>query len=136
MEARSFDSVAFGEELPEFRPDVSLARVQRFAAAVGMVNARFTDHEGARRQGLPGAIVPGIMSQALLASLVHLWAPGAQIRSIDTVFRAPVLVDSKPLCGGVVTHLDPPQRSVEIDLTITNESGETRVLGTAVVRLA
>jgi acyl dehydratase len=99
-------------------------------------NARFTDHEGARRQGLPGAIVPGIMSQALLASLVHLWAPGAQIRTIDTVFRAPVLVDSSPLCRGVVTHLDPPQRSVELDLTITNESGETRVLGTAVVRLA
>ncbi len=133
---RPFDSVQFGEELPEFRPDVSLARVQRFAEAVGMKgNARFTDHEGARRQGLPGAIVPGIMSQALLASLVHLWAPGAQIRSIDTVFRAPVLVDSKPLCRGVVTHLDAPQRSVELDLTITNEAGETRVLGTAVVRL-
>lgn len=133
---RSFDSVKFGEELPEFRADVSLARVQLFAAAVGMKgNARFTDHEGARRQGLPGAIVPGIMSQALLASLIHLWAPGAQIRTIDTVFRAPVLVDSKPLCRGVVTHLDPPQRSVELDLTITNEAGETRVLGTAVVRL-
>lgn len=137
MPPRTFESVVFGEELPELRADVSLGRVQRFATAVGMAgNPRFTEHEGARRQGLPGAIVPGIMSQALLASLIHVWAPGAQIRTIDTVFRAPVLVDSKPVCRGVVTHLDAPQRSVEIDLTIVNEAGETRVLGTAVVRLA
>jgi acyl dehydratase len=134
--ARVFESIEFGEDLPELHPDVSLARVQRFSAAVGMAgNPRFTDHEAARRQGLPSAIVPGILSQALLASLVHRWAPGAQIRSIDTVFRAPVLVDSKPVCRGVVTHLDAPQRSVEVDLTILNEAGETRVLGTAVVRL-
>jgi acyl dehydratase len=137
MSARAFESVEFGEDLPELVPDVSLARVQRFSAAVGMAgNPRFTDHESARRQGLPGAIVPGILSQALLAALIHRWAPGAQIRTIDTVFRAPVLVDSQPVCRGVVTHLDAPQRSVEIDLTIVNEIGETRVLGTAVVRLA
>jgi hypothetical protein len=35
-----------------------------------------------------------------------------------------------------VTHVDEAERTVEIDLTLANEVGETRVLGTALVALA
>lgn len=131
-----FEDVEIGDELPELNPDVGMENVRRFARATGMTTARFTDHEGARKQGLPGAIVPGIMSQALLAALIHRWAPGSTVRRIDTVFRAPIVVDSKPTCRGVVTDLDPDDETVEIDLTVINEAGETRVLGTATVRLS
>ena len=96
---------------------------------------RFTDHEFARKEGLPGAIVPGIMSQGILVAMIHRWAPGSSVVKIDTVFRAPVLVDSKPECRGVVTDLDEEARHIEVDLTIVNEANETRVLGTATVRL-
>jgi acyl dehydratase len=132
---RRFDDVEFGEELPEFQPDVSLDMVKRFVGVTGMMTARFTDHEGARKQGLPGAIVPGIMSQGILAAMVHRWAPGCHIQKIDTVFRAPILVDSEPVCRGVVTEIDEDNRSVQLDLTIVNEADETRVLGTATVDL-
>ena len=37
--------------------------------------------------------------------------------------------------NGVVTDMNDDEKSVEIDLTLTNEAGETRVLGTATVRL-
>jgi hypothetical protein len=129
---RSGAEVEFGEEFA-FRPDVSMPVVKRFTAAAGMDFHRFTDHEKARADGLPGAIVPGIMSQGILAAAIHGWAPGCTIRKIDTVFRAPVLVDSQPAGRGVVTHVDAEQDSVEIDLVLANEAGETRVLGTAVV---
>ena len=59
----------------------------------------------------------------------------ASAARIDTVFRAPVLVDSSPVCRGVVTDTDAGARSVHIDLVIENEEGETRVMGTATVRL-
>ena len=49
--------------------------------------------------------------------------------------RAPVVVDSEPVCRGVVTDTDAETSSIEIDLTIENEAGETRVLGTALVEL-
>jgi len=130
--SRAFSDVEFGEEFG-FEPDVSLPTVTEFARTVGMHTARFTDHEGAKKQGLPGAIVPGIMSQALLASLIHRFAPGCRIKTIDTVFRAPVLVDTRPLAKAVVTDLDEVEQMAELDLTITNEAGETRVLGTATV---
>jgi acyl dehydratase len=131
----AFDDVEFGDELPVFRPDVGLPAVCRFCDVIGQRNPRFTDHAGARKQGLPGAIVPGIMSQALLGTLIHRWGEAARIVTIDTVFRAPVLVDTQPECRGVVTHIDADVRQVELDLTIVDERGQTRVLGTARVQL-
>ena len=131
----NFDDVELGQDLPELKPDVSMARVRQFTRASGMAAARFTDHERARKEGLPGAIVPGIMSQGILAGLIHRWAPGSKILKIDTVFRATVLVDSDPTCKSVVTEVNKEDRTVEVDLTILNEQGETRVMGTATVQL-
>ena len=127
-------SLEFGEEFA-FRPDVSMATVRRFAKAAQMDFHRFTDHERARKDGLPGAIVPGVMSQGLLAAAVHRFAPGCRLRKIDPVFRAPVVVDSAPVGRGVVTHVDDGAGTAEIDLTLENEAGETRVLGTATIAL-
>jgi acyl dehydratase len=133
---RRFDDVEFGEELPPLVPDFSLENVRKFGRAAEMVAPRFSDHEGARKEGLPGAIVPGVMSQAVLVAMIHRWAENAELEKIDTVFRAPVLVDHAHRISGVVTNLEPETRVAEIDLTVVNEAGETRVLGTARVRLA
>ena len=135
MSGRTYEEVEFGEELPAFQPDVSLANVRRFTGAAGMTFPRFHDHEAARKEGLPGAIVPGIMSQGILTALIHRWAPGARVLRIDTVFRSPILVDSKPLAKGVITDKNDAERVVEVDLTIQNEAGESPVVGTATVAL-
>jgi acyl dehydratase len=135
MSGRSYAEVEFGEELPVHEPDVSLANVRRFTHAAGMTFPRFHDHEAARKEGLPGAIVPGIMSQGILAALIHRWAPGARIVRIDTVFRSPVLVDSRPRATGVVTDKNDAERTIEIDLTMQNEAHESPVVGTATVAL-
>jgi acyl dehydratase len=127
--------VEFGAELPEVTPDTSLTNVRRFGRAAGWNAPRFTDHEAARREGLPGALVPGIMSQGFLAAMIHRWAPDAVIENVDTVFRAPVVVDETYHIRGVVTDVDEENGKVEIDLTVVNDAGETRVFGTARVRL-
>ena len=80
----TFEDVEFGGELPAFDPDTTMANVRRFAAATGMMGGRFTDHERARKEGLPGAVVPGVMSQGVLAAMIHRWAPGAEIVKIHT----------------------------------------------------
>ena len=127
--------VEFGETLPVFQPDTSLANVKRFGEASGWNGARFTDHEHAKKEGFPGALVPGIMSQGFLAAMIHRWAPSAEIRNVDTIFRAPVIVDVAHQISGVVTDVDEEAGLVEIDLTLVNEAEETRVLGTASVCL-
>ena len=66
-----FSDVDFGDELPEFVPDISMEMVRRFGEVTRMTYWRFTDHEKAREAGLPGAIVPGIMSQGILVGMIH-----------------------------------------------------------------
>ena len=127
--------VEFGVQLPAFSPDTSIDNIRRFGEHVGWGGPRFTDHEAARREGFPGALVPGVMSQGFLGAMIHRWAPAAEIVAIDTVFRAPVLADKPHSIAGVVTDIDEEAGTVEIDITITNEAQETRVFGTATVRL-
>ena len=134
-EERAYANVEFGDEIPDYVPDLSMAAIRRFGDATGMTFWRFTDHEKARAAGLPGAMVQGILSQGILVAMIHEWAPSARVRKIDTIFRSPLIVDSKVVCKGVVTDMDDAARSVEIDLTIVNEAGETPVLGTATVTL-
>ncbi len=133
---RRFEDIEIGDELPESSPDVSMEKVRGFCRAAGNYTGRFTDHDAARKQGLQSAIVPGIMSQALLVAEIHRWAPGGTLRTIDTVFRAQIPVDSQPLLRAVVTDIDPETRTFEVDLTILNEAGETGVIGTARVELS
>lgn len=135
MTVQTVTDVAFGEELPVFDPDTTLDNVIRFTEAAGWRGPRFTDHEAARKEGLPGALVPGIMSQGFLCAMIHRWAPPAKIVEVDTIFRAPVIVDQTYHINGVVTDIDADAGRVEVDLTVTNDKGETRVFGTAKVHL-
>lgn len=130
-----FSDVELGDELPETHPDISVGKVRTFVAAAGMDFQRFTDHEFARSEGLPGAIVPGVMSQGFLAAMIHQWAPGAKIRKLDTVFRSTMVVDTSATCRGAITDTNDETRTVEIDLTVLGADGVTAVIGTAVVVL-
>ena len=135
MSIATLSDVEFGVELPTFEPDTSLETVGTFAELVGWGGARFSDHEAARKEGLAGAMVPGILSQGYLVAMIHQWAPPAEIKKIDTVFRAPVIADEPHAINGVVTDIDDEEGLVEVDITVTNEKGETRVFGTAAVKL-
>lgn len=136
MSVRSIGDVEFGAELPPFEPDTSLAATGAFAGAVGWgLGGRFTDHEKARKEGLPGALVPGIMAMGFLTSMIHRWSAVAEVEHVDTVFRAPLLADEPCAISAVVTDVDTDSGVVELDLSVKNQKDETRVFGTARVRL-
>lgn len=143
MPVERLSDVEFGEELPAFEPDTSLATGSKFAELVGWTDrghgpgggGRFTSHEEAKKEGLPGAIIPGVLSQGYLVAMIHNWAPPAVIKKVDTVFRAPVIADVKHTITGVVTDINEDEGLVEVDLTVVNGKGETRVFGTATVSL-
>ena len=130
------EDVEFGADLPAFVPDTSLTKGGQFAKLIGWDGPRFSDHEGARKEGLPGAMIPGVMSQGFLVAMIHHWAPSANIINIDTVFRAPVMADEAHTISGVVTDIDTDAGTVEIDLTVANTKQETRVFGTAAIGFA
>ena len=136
MTVQTISDVVFGDEITPWQPDTSLEAARSFAQAVGYSGSgRFEDHEKARAQGLPGALVPGIMGMGFLTSMIHRWAPQGKLKHIDTVFRAPVLADHDHTVTAVVTDIDEEKNEVVLDLTIKNAQEETRVFGTATVRL-
>lgn len=130
----SIDDIEFGAEVTNSNVDTSLENVSSFAGAVGWNADRFKDHDRARQEGLPGALVPGIMGIGFLAGMIHAWMPTATIVSIDTVFRAPMLADAPLALVAIVTDINEESRQVELDLTARNQKEETRLFGTAVVR--
>jgi hypothetical protein len=135
MTIQSIHEVEFGAELTPFVPDTSLAATGAVADAVGWGGGRFKNHDQARQEGLPGALVPGIMAMGFLTSMIHRWSPAARVQRIDTVFRAPLLADQPCVLSAVVTDIDADAGLVQLDLTVKNEAGETRVFGTADVLL-
>ena len=135
METKNLQDVEFGEELPAYVPDTTLKRSAEFASIVGWEGARFSDHEKAKKEGLAGAMVPGILNQAYFSAMIHKWAPNATLLSIDTIFRAPVIADQAYSMQATVTDIDENDGIIEIDLIMSNEKKETRVLGTARISL-
>ena len=134
-EVKSIEDVVFGEELPVNLPDTSLKKSAEFASLVGWEGARFSNHEKAKEEGLAGAMMPGILNQAYFSAMIHRWAPNSTLLSIDTIFRAPVIADQEYSMQATVTDIDEDQRIIEIDLIMSNQKKETRVLGTARISL-
>lgn len=134
MNIRTIRDIEFGMELGPFAPDTALGNASAVANAVGWLNApRFTSHEGGRKEGLPGALVPGILGMGFLCALIHREIPAARIRKVDCVFRAVLIADQPCTVSAVVTDIDEDAATAELDLLIRNDAGETRIVGTATI---
>jgi acyl dehydratase len=133
---KTFDDLNIGDPLGPVHVIVTREQVRKYATASGFLAPRFTDDEGARKEGLPGIILPGNMSLGLLTRLVTDWlgASGAQLTRIGTTYRQPVQPDRTLTLQGFVTHMQAADRTVELDVWVENEDGERLVIGTASVR--
>ena len=131
-----FDDVEEGDELSARSFFLSKDQVRAYARAGGQWSPRFTDDEGARREGLPGMITPGNMSMGILASFLEAWAGPGTLRRLGTTFRGLVLPDRTIRLCAAVTQKDDSSRSVELDVWLEGEEAERLVIGTATVALA
>jgi acyl dehydratase len=133
---KNFEDLNIGDPLGPVHVFVSKDQTRKFALTCGLNAPRFTDDEGARKEGLPGMILPGNMSLGLLTKLVTDWigAGGAHLARIGTTYRQPVLPDHTLTLQGFVTHIHQDERSVELDVWLENEEAERLVIGTATVR--
>ncbi len=131
----TYESVQIGDALGPAEVYLSKDQVRAYAKACGMWTPRFTDDEGARKEGLPGMITPGNMSLAILSKLVTDWvaASGARIVRMGTTYRQPVMPDHTLTLQGFVTHKNESDRTAEMDIWIESDEGDRLVIGTATV---
>jgi acyl dehydratase len=127
--------VEIGDGVPPVEIFLSKDQVRTFAYATDMTAARFTDDEGARREGLPGMITPGNMAMALLQKRLTDWAEGAVVRRLGVTFRGLILPDQTlRLQANVVgKSSDEGGATVDLDVWMETADGERAVTGTATV---
>ena len=134
--ARRFEDAEEGDELPTRELFIAKDQVRAYARAANQWAPRFTDDEGARREGLPGMITPGNMSMGLLTALIEGWAGPGVLRRLGTTFRGLVLPGRTIRLCGTVTQKDERTRTVELDVWLESDESERLVIGTATVALA
>ena len=135
MSSFYFEDVEEGDEFPPLDLFLTKDQVRRYAWTANMDFPRFTDDEGARKEGLPGMIAPGVMSMGLLARMISDWNPAARITRIGTTFRSPVLPDTRLHLCGAVTQKDEQTHTAECDIWMENDAAERWVIGTATLAL-
>ena len=135
MKTVYFEDIEEGDELPPIDLLLTKDFVRKYAKTAGMDFPRFTDDEGARKEGLPGMIAPGVLSMGLLARLISEWNQAAQITRIGTTFRSPVVPDCTIHLLGFVTQKDAERHIAECDIWMENDDEERWAIGTATVLL-
>ena len=135
-----FDDVKVGDDIGPVERTVNREQVVRFLSVhrgrdTGM--NRFTSEEAARKEGLPGAIVPGAMNIAMLSTLLTGWAGTARLKKLDVVFRGMVPHNRTLKLSGIVTDKDvvDGEPRLECDVFLENDEGTRLVIGNAIVLL-
>jgi acyl dehydratase len=132
----SAGALEIGHEIPRLEIVLSGDQVRRYATAGQMPGQRFFSDEVARKEGLPGQILPGNMSMALLSRMLTDWLPEARLEKLGVTFRGIVQPGKPIVCSGFVTDRRDSDAAIELECDlILEQGGERRVTGVAVLRL-
>jgi len=133
-----FDDVEVGDQLPPLAlPPLDRATLALFAGASGDHNPIHIDIDVARRAGLPDVIGHGMLSMAWLGRLLTGWAPQSALREFGVRFQGIVHLGNVISCTGTVVEKieRAGERLVRIELQATNQYGERKTAGEALVAL-
>ncbi|WP_028225031.1 MaoC/PaaZ C-terminal domain-containing protein [Paraburkholderia ferrariae] len=138
MTKPTFDSVAIGDALPTLTlPPVDRKMLALFAGASGDHHPVHIDLDYARRAGMPDVFAHGMLGMAWLGRLITGWAPQAQLRTFNVRFQGITHLGNVVSCGGrIVEKLEVgEERCVRIEVQSTNQYGQVKIAGEALVAL-
>jgi acyl dehydratase len=138
MTTPRFDVVQVGDELPALQmPPVDRTTLALFAGASGDHNPIHIDTDVARRAGMPDVFAQGMLGMAWVGRVVTGWAPQSRLRRFDARFQGITHLGNAIRCSGrVVEKLEHQGEScVRIELQGTNQFGQAKIVGEALVAL-
>ena len=135
---KAFEFLQVGAELPVFEPEpVSRLVLALYCGASGDHNPIHVDTDYARAAGVQDVFAHGMLSMAWLGHVLTRWVPQHAIRSMDVRFAAITRVGERIRCGGRVIEVveQATERLARVALTCTNEQGELKLEGEALILL-
>ena len=133
-----YDSVQPGDALPPLvLPPVTRTTLALYAGASGDHNPIHIDTDFARAAGMDDVFAHGMLSMAWLGRLLTLWAPQRDLREFGVRFTAMTRVGERITCTGrVAKKLERNgERLVQVEVKATNDAGEVKVAGDALIAL-
>ena len=133
-----YAEVRVGDRLPTLaKPAIDRVQLALYAGASGDHNAIHLDDDRAKAVDLPGVIAQGMLSMAFLGQLVTDWTPLWTVRGLGGRFVAMVVPGAVLTCTGTIAgkSVTAGENRVEIDIAATDATGQTVVVGKAVVAL-
>ena len=132
-------NIRVGDQLPPLQlPPVNRTTLALFGGASGDLNPIHIDLDFARRAGMPDVFAQGMLGMAWLGRLLTQWRPQAQLRKYDARFAGITHLGHIMSCSGeVVELLDfEGEACARITLASTNQYGQQKIVGEAIVALA
>ncbi len=136
---QSFSEINIGDEPIRLETDpISRTTLALYGGASGDYNPMHIDIDYAKAAGESDVFAHGMLVMAYLGRSVTSWVPQSKVRSFNTRFTAITRVGEKIICKGkVVEKMEQDgEKRVKVELTATNEKGEMKAAGEAVVALA
>lgn len=138
MNTPTFKTAQVGDALPTLQlPPVDRATLALFGGASGDHNPIHIDTDFARRAGMPDVFAQGMLGMAWLGRLLTSWVPQSRLRRFDARFQGITHLGHAMRCEGRVVEkfeADGEQR-VRVEVRSTNQYGQTKIAGEAIVAL-
>ena len=136
---RFFEDAELGDDIGPLETRITTAQVIEFTKAWGQNDrpSRFTSEEVAISEGLPGAVVPGIMHMGYVSRLVTEWADGVTLKHLDVIWRQFVPHNADLKLHGIVTDTreEDGEGILEADVYLDSAEGVRHVTGKAIFSL-
>jgi acyl dehydratase len=131
-------TVAVGQDLPPLvKGPITREDLKAYAAASGDPNPMHTDDEFARNAGYSGVFAHGMLSMGYLAEFLVGAGGVGSVRKFRTRFAKLTWPGELITCRGRVTRVadEGAARLVECDIWTENQTGERKLVGSAVLAL-
>lgn len=138
MNPTTLADVQVGQELPSLTlPPVDRTMLALFAGASGDHNPIHIDLDFARKSGMPDVFAQGMLGLAWMCRLLTTWAPQSRLRKVDARFAGITHLGHVITCRGKVAELVEVngERCARVELSTSNQYGQTKIAGEALVAL-
>jgi acyl dehydratase len=127
-------NIQVGDSLPPLTLEpVNRTMLALFAGASGDHNPIHIDLDFARKAGMPDVFAHGMLSMAWLGRLLTQWVDQRSLRSFNVRFQGITHLGHVISCTGKV--VEKTAETIKVEVQTTNQYGETRIVGDAVIAL-
>lgn len=133
-----FDEISEGFEAPALSHELTRADLVAYAGASGDMNPMHTDEVAAKKAGLPSVFGHGMLSMGIVGRALTEWAGVGNLREYRARFTKQTWPGETLTSRIVVTGKSRAEdgKRISLEISLANQNGEVKLVGSAVVAAA